>query len=464
MITSTTSFKKLANELGIDKISEAIEQEIGDKLNRAAKLDEIETTTFGLETDDGRVVKVFVNEKDAEKFEKLMADCLGKTDSIEDAINKAAVEVDIVDVEWPEDEDDEDEDEDVIDGSEALDPNVYGDKEKDNKHELKAKKEAGADETVTEAKSGDGNIANRFSTSNQHLVFQAILDLGIPEEALNRSVYRSSIIRGIKETAIMMQTAPGIKTALKMFVKKRVDFEHKKDTGKENVNESVLMENATADLYWSVIDQLLKAVDTSTDKHVATNFLELPKIAQMRNRSTMALQGKVTPQIKAKLNALHVALDTGAPKPAVQESLNGTDLAEGFKKLLKFAEPKGMELVDSIFSTTQGRLVTTAFQRKSNLLQSSIKIRLEQLLDLLKTPVAEAYNAHELGAHTFAEDEAIKILKALDNKVTTTVVATDGTKLVLSPRRVGSFLKVVGSSDKAEVTAEQVEKARTALA
>lgn len=85
------------------------------------ELDEPETVTFGLETDDDQIVKVYVNVDDADNFEQAMAKELGGEDSIEDILERLSDEFDIVDVEWPaEDEDeanynfDEDEDEDEV--------------------------------------------------------------------------------------------------------------------------------------------------------------------------------------------------------------------------------------------------------------------------------------------------------------------------------------------------------------
>jgi hypothetical protein len=222
--------KRLAGEFGID-LTEDVDKEIAGQLKRAEKLDEVETITFGLETDDGKIVKVFVNAKDAEKFEKIMADCLGATDSIEDAINKAAGEVDIIDVEWP-DDDDEDADPDAAedDGSSAMDPAVYGDK-KNGKESTKAKK----DETATmEGMSygehfshvlteEQGSISSRMTTPNQQLVYQAILDLGIPEIALDRSPYRAALIKGLRTAAQELAANSGAKVALKAFVRGRID-------------------------------------------------------------------------------------------------------------------------------------------------------------------------------------------------------------------------------------------------
>src|SRR4051812_3507017 len=71
------------------------------KVNRAAEMDDIDTVTFGMETDDGRIVKVYVKADQADAFEKALADMLGQEDVIEDALNKLSQEFEIVDVDWP---------------------------------------------------------------------------------------------------------------------------------------------------------------------------------------------------------------------------------------------------------------------------------------------------------------------------------------------------------------------------
>jgi hypothetical protein len=65
--------------------------------------EEIDTVAFGLETNEGEVVKVYINAEQADDFEKAMADMLGQEDDIEAAIDKMAQSFDIVSVEWPED-------------------------------------------------------------------------------------------------------------------------------------------------------------------------------------------------------------------------------------------------------------------------------------------------------------------------------------------------------------------------
>lgn len=64
--------------------------------------EEVDTVAFGLELNDGEVVKVYVNAEQADDFEKAMADILGQEDDVEDAIDKMGQTFDIVSVEWPE--------------------------------------------------------------------------------------------------------------------------------------------------------------------------------------------------------------------------------------------------------------------------------------------------------------------------------------------------------------------------
>lgn len=237
--------RRLAAEFGF--LAEDVGRDIGDQIKRAEKLDNVETITFGLETDDGKIVKVFVNANDAEKFEKLMADCLGSTDSIEDAINKAAAEVDIVDVEWP---DEPDEEKEEPEGSDVMDKKVYGDKETAEKTKAKKSSEVAEELTYGEKVAmnlfeDQGAVSSRMTTPNQQLILQAILDLGIPEIALDRSPYRGAIIKGMKMAAQELQNNGTAKSALKTFIKKSIDAVSK-DKVKESV-ETVIGANGTSD-------------------------------------------------------------------------------------------------------------------------------------------------------------------------------------------------------------------------
>jgi hypothetical protein len=98
--SSDVSFSLMRNTINSD--GEVTGSDVADYLERATELnDEVDTVPFGLETDDGDVVKVYVNADEADKFEEAMKKLLGIEDDIEEAINKLALDFDIVDVVWP---------------------------------------------------------------------------------------------------------------------------------------------------------------------------------------------------------------------------------------------------------------------------------------------------------------------------------------------------------------------------
>jgi hypothetical protein len=90
--------------LNYDKNKTLNQRDAADLLAQAQeKAEEVDTIAFGLELNDGEIVKVYVNVDDAEAFEKAMSELLGKEDDVEAAINDLSTEFDIVSVEWPED-------------------------------------------------------------------------------------------------------------------------------------------------------------------------------------------------------------------------------------------------------------------------------------------------------------------------------------------------------------------------
>lgn len=70
------------------------------------KYDEEESVCFGLEQDDGSIVKVYVAKDQGDAFEAALSTLLGKEDDVERVIDMLATDFDIVTVEWP-DEDQE---------------------------------------------------------------------------------------------------------------------------------------------------------------------------------------------------------------------------------------------------------------------------------------------------------------------------------------------------------------------
>ena len=105
---SDVGFSLIKNAINSDsKISSG---DVFDYLKKADEInDEVDTIVFGLEDDQGDIVKVYVAKEDADGFEKELSQRLGKDDDIEELLAELASEFDIVDVEWPEDEEAEEE-------------------------------------------------------------------------------------------------------------------------------------------------------------------------------------------------------------------------------------------------------------------------------------------------------------------------------------------------------------------
>ena len=230
------TLKRISKDFCLEELSnEDYEKTALNKINRSMKMDEIDTVTFGLETDDNKIIKVYVQSDQSDEFEKALSTKLGEVDDIEEVLNLLSKDFNIVDVEYPDEESEESEGEqesdsvDKEDGSDILDDRVFSDKNKrregmsENKHDLS--------NTLLE---NTTSIENRFTTAAQLMVYHAIIDLGIPEIALARNPYRASIIKGIKQTAEQVNANSILKTALKNFIKRSDDFEKKAEENKES--------------------------------------------------------------------------------------------------------------------------------------------------------------------------------------------------------------------------------------
>lgn len=97
---NNVEFNQLRNDVSVgDNVTT---MDVNRYLNKAHDINnEVDTVTFGMETDDGSVIKVYVNAAQGEEFENALADLLGKEDDLEEVINNLANKYDIVDVEWP---------------------------------------------------------------------------------------------------------------------------------------------------------------------------------------------------------------------------------------------------------------------------------------------------------------------------------------------------------------------------
>ena len=222
---------KLAPEFGmlVEEEKKNTELEVIGQLNKSVKLDEVDTVTFGLETDDGKIVKVYVKAEQAEDFEKALGEKLGEVDDIETALNQLAKDFEIVDVEWPDEAEPTNEPDTGVNdtGADVLNKDVY----KNSKETAVMNKELAAeqlelgDELALSLMENTNTLESRFTTATQLMIYHTIIDLGIPEVALARNPYRAAIVRGIKDKANEMIQNSGLKSALKMFIKRSVDYD-----------------------------------------------------------------------------------------------------------------------------------------------------------------------------------------------------------------------------------------------
>lgn len=101
---------RIKKDRDFEPSEDASADEVHNILDKAAEDEEVETVTFGLETDDDSIVKVYVAVEDADAFEEALAAAFGEEDNIEDLLDELSREHDIVDVIWPDEVQDDSED------------------------------------------------------------------------------------------------------------------------------------------------------------------------------------------------------------------------------------------------------------------------------------------------------------------------------------------------------------------
>ena len=103
---SSLGFSLIKNAINTD--NDLNQTDVIDYLKKADEInDEVDTIVFGLEDDQGAIVKVYVAKDDADGFEKALGEKLGVDDDIEELLAELAADYDIVDVEWPEEEEED---------------------------------------------------------------------------------------------------------------------------------------------------------------------------------------------------------------------------------------------------------------------------------------------------------------------------------------------------------------------
>lgn len=235
-------FRKLRNSVGMsDTVSQV---DVSNYLKKAHEVnDEVDTVIFGMELDDGTVVKVYVNAQESAKFEQALSQMLGKEDDIGKVIDALATTFDIVDVVWPDVEQQQPEETDIIDAQQ--------DKEEEKEKEEEAKEQA----TSSDADKDDGAVKdeNEESEDEIHLGVESPDD----EEEDNKEPSKNT-----KES-----TVTSISQIFKQkLLKEKTETEHEEDDP---------FVTATKKKYGHEIETLLHAFPKPSDKAILSLMLNL---------------------------------------------------------------------------------------------------------------------------------------------------------------------------------------------
>lgn len=224
---------KVKKDRNFEPDENASQDEVHDILDQAEEAEEIETVTFGLETDDDSIVKVYVAVESADAFEEALATAFGEEDNIEDLLDELSKEHDIVDVIWPDEaiddsedefadeetpEDDEDpkeddeEEEDMPDGSESLNPKhksfamESGDIGAKFKNKFLGEGPLDIDKSMDKMNPDNDMLMKRYG-KNKHvkLAIEVMKRFGIPATALEFVFKRQpALTREIKDNMVAL--------------------------------------------------------------------------------------------------------------------------------------------------------------------------------------------------------------------------------------------------------------------
>lgn len=524
--------KELLAEYGFLAENDAsgdLERSVKDQLTRAATKDEVDTVAFGLETDDGKIVKVYVNAEHAEKFETEMAEMLGEVDDIEEALNQISKDIEVVDVEWPEDDEEGDEASDVDenadddledeeDGSEVMNSKVYS---KKNLEKEKVKEDTTFGQDITQdllLETNQNSIANQLSTVNQHLIYQAILHLGVPELAMDKSPYRSAILKGIRNTALELTHAPTMRNTLKMFIKQQViddarapeeekfrgdaakqrhhgdeyakglkaagavhhNEPHDKkpvkpvDTVKPEKKQPPVKskyevkedENDSAvGMFWSSLDALMGMLDPTEGKEHVERLKSSQQFKSLAARSNATLIGRLTSGIRTKLKALQAAL--GAKEPAeVAEAFTNIDAVELLSSMLRLADSQGY--ADRVIQSQVFKRLSLAGRSTFASVPASVKRILQALMaEVGKVKLQEADelsfdDPESKGAAPSPQEEPAKEPAAAPTPPPAPV-SPDASESGVTFKADGDSLEVKFDGGKISLSGESLERAMKAL-
>lgn len=518
--------KQLMAEYGFLAEDADIERNVKDQITRAQTKDEVDTIAFGLETDDGMIVKVYVNAEHAEQFEQAMAEMLGKVDDIEEALNQLSKDIEIVDVEWPDeaeedgeaDEVDPDADDELeTDGSEVLNSKVHSKENKKKEAQANEQLSYGDELTMSLLEAGSNSIADQLSTVNQHLIYQAILHLGVPELAMDKSPYRSAILKGIKGTALELAHTPAMRNTLKIFIKQQAiddkkapdeethrgdaaksrhhadtyekgmkaagvvgprekakqqertpsDVKAGKDESKSKYEVKEAEDNSAPHIFWGAVGSVMGLLDGTEGKELVSKVMDSQSFKSLLARSRTRVTGRLTAGVRTKIAALTRAIEMTSGETAVTEQYTYIDAQEMLATMLKIADDSKGELVNRITASQVFKRLVLSGRTAFVNISTTVKRALQQLdSELKKVALAEAdelsFDEPKGGAE---QQEPEKELAASDasDAAPPPAPAPDASESGVSFEADGDSLKATYPGGSFELSGENLERALKAL-
>lgn len=519
--------KQLLAEYGFLAEDADIERNVKDQISRAQTKDEVDTIAFGLETDDGQIVKVYVNAEHAEKFEQEMAEMLGEVDDIEEALNRVSKDIEIVDVEWPEEEEDNDGEADEVDpnadaeletdGSEVLNSKVHSKENKKKEQQANEDISYGDELTMRLLETSANSIANQLSTVNQHLIYQAILHLGVPELALDKSPYRSAILKGIKSTALEIAHTPAMRNTLKIFIKQQAmddkkapdeepfrgdsakdghgrhkgdEYEkgmkaagvviepkkraepkmptsrphHDEKPSKYEVKESIDDEDSPS-AFWDGLSSIMDLLDVSETKELATKVKTSQAFKTLYTKSHARVLGRLTAGVRTKLAGLARAIELNGKE--VTEQYTYVDAQELLTLMLRVADDAKGDLAGRVTASQVFKRLMLSARTAFVSVPSVVKSALQKLeVELKKISLTEAEDELSFDAPSdkgAEQQEPEKEPAAATPPKAAPAPSTDASESGVTFEADGDSLKVAYPGGAFELSGESLERALKAL-
>lgn len=421
-------------------------EDIMQHINRAEEdEDAVETITFGLETDNDEIVKVYVAVADADEFEKELAKLLGTEDTIEDALNELADKFDIVDVVWPEGDEEEadeefgddedlkvdfdssDEEDESSDETEAEDK-LNSELKKDDRKDMK--KEGSMPlfrsllgESTEHASLGDNalnHLHDEAATRYQQLVIEVLAGLGVPGNVV--SLKRAIFKRNLRDVGQELMHNSHLRIWMKRLVDRlnitdsseKIDIEDEEDI-KENFEVDELARKSLQNKIARSIFDLISALG------VPTEAIKARRAIIKRQIMDKALEIAKDNQTKVALNMVVDAMGVGT-NPKMGKQFDEPDkISEAVKLGTSSYTDAVTALLDAIGIpeanlTYQNFPLRTAIEQKRKSLQSPAVIasKMEILTKLINGSIKKPTSISQSSNESIHIDALIDGLVRLD--------------------------------------------------